>query len=113
MASGASGSFAWVRVALTLFRRVQNTHAIGDRANKIVLDIYEGVLARANETGGRGVDEWRPRIEHAQIMTQADLERVGRLGGRSFFRVPRSTFLTAVGSYSERAANTRVSTLRV
>jgi predicted amidohydrolase YtcJ len=65
---------------------MQNTHAIGDRANKIVLDIYEDVLVRAapNEDGrvegGMTAAQWRPRIEHAQIMRMEDLERAGRLG---------------------------------
>jgi hypothetical protein len=27
------------------------------------------------------VERWRPRLEHAQIMTVDDLERIGRLGG--------------------------------
>jgi len=26
------------------------------------------------------MERWRPRIEHSQIMTQGDLERVGTLG---------------------------------
>jgi hypothetical protein len=33
------------------------------------------------ETHGANATEWRPRIEHAQIMTLSDLERAGRLGG--------------------------------
>ncbi|VDC03172.1 unnamed protein product [Peniophora sp. CBMAI 1063] len=53
-----------------------NTHAIGDRANQVVLDVYEDVLTKK----GMRAEEWRPRIEHAQIMTPADLERIGRLG---------------------------------
>ncbi|KAI0313267.1 amidohydrolase family-domain-containing protein [Amylostereum chailletii] len=66
-----------------------NTHAIGDRANKAVLDIYEDILIRANASVGvpgavdaakMTVEEWRPRIEHVQIMRLEDLERVGRLG---------------------------------
>ncbi|KIN96284.1 hypothetical protein M404DRAFT_16921 [Pisolithus tinctorius Marx 270] len=51
-----------------------NVHCIGDRANRVVLDIFEDVFAGAN------MSEVRPRIEHAQIMTLEDLERVGRLG---------------------------------
>ncbi|TFK48313.1 hypothetical protein OE88DRAFT_1635135 [Heliocybe sulcata] len=53
-----------------------NIHCIGDRANKIVLDIFEEVLR-----DGRGnATERRPRIEHAQIMQMSDLERTGKLG---------------------------------
>lgn len=62
----------------------QNIHCIGDRANKVVIDIFEDVLS----SKGLGVDEWRPRIEHAQIMRMEDLERVGRVGSEfpTFFR---------------------------
>ncbi|KII92233.1 hypothetical protein PLICRDRAFT_37025 [Plicaturopsis crispa FD-325 SS-3] len=51
-----------------------NVHAIGDRANGIVLDAFEAALEGAN------VSALRPRLEHAQIMTKADMERVGKLG---------------------------------
>jgi predicted amidohydrolase YtcJ len=50
-------------------------HCIGDRANRVVLDIYERIL---NE--GTDVTEWRPRIEHAQIFAPEDLEKIGNLG---------------------------------
>ncbi|KAF5371769.1 hypothetical protein D9758_003581 [Tetrapyrgos nigripes] len=52
-----------------------NAHAIGDRANGIVLDAFE-------KAADEGIDirALRPRIEHAQIMTEEDLERIGRLG---------------------------------
>ncbi|KIY48515.1 amidohydrolase 3 [Fistulina hepatica ATCC 64428] len=53
-----------------------NIHCIGDFANHLVLDIFENVLLRPDAS----VYKWRPRIEHAQIMTANDLERVGRLG---------------------------------
>ncbi|KAI0063272.1 amidohydrolase 3 [Artomyces pyxidatus] len=53
-----------------------NIHAIGDRANKVLLDIFEDILSRP----GADVRKWRPRIEHAQIMQPSDLERIGRLG---------------------------------
>ncbi|KJA17164.1 hypothetical protein HYPSUDRAFT_46693 [Hypholoma sublateritium FD-334 SS-4] len=53
-----------------------NVHCIGDRANHVILDIYERILAG----GGRNVTESRPRIEHAQIFTPADLVRIGKLG---------------------------------
>jgi predicted amidohydrolase YtcJ len=54
----------------------QCIHAIGDRANKVVLDIFEDILVHQ----GGNASEWRPRIEHAQIMTLGDLDRAGRLG---------------------------------
>ena len=58
----------------------QNVHAIGDRANHIVLNIFEDI-----QSEGPGlVTDHRPRIEHSQIMTFGDLERSGRLGGKGF-----------------------------
>ncbi|KAF8999779.1 amidohydrolase family-domain-containing protein [Cyathus striatus] len=53
-----------------------NIHCIGDRANRAVLDIYEEILTK----DGANATEWRPRIEHAQIIDLEDLERVGKLG---------------------------------
>jgi len=49
-------------------------HAIGDRANGIVLDAFEASLKGANVTA------LRPRLEHAQMMTKADMIRLGKLG---------------------------------
>ncbi|KAI0077692.1 hypothetical protein K474DRAFT_1661475 [Panus rudis PR-1116 ss-1] len=59
-----------------------NIHCIGDRANKVVLDIYEKVLTDADNESIPAVvaDTRRPRIEHAQIMRVDDLERAGKLG---------------------------------
>jgi predicted amidohydrolase YtcJ len=56
-------------------------HAIGDRANNLLLDIFERV-ARENEPGGP--DPARPdrrfRIEHAQHLAPADIARFHALG---------------------------------
>ena len=49
-------------------------HAIGDRANHEVLDIYERVLGSATSTDHR----WR--IEHAQHLSLEDVPRFGKLG---------------------------------
>ncbi|HXW08043.1 MAG TPA: amidohydrolase [Vicinamibacterales bacterium] len=49
-------------------------HAIGDRANRTLLDIYERV---AREHGAR---DHRFRIEHAQHLATADIPRFARLG---------------------------------
>ncbi|HEY3122157.1 MAG TPA: amidohydrolase [Vicinamibacteria bacterium] len=49
-------------------------HAIGDRANSLVLDAFEKA-ARAN-----GARERRFRIEHAQVVRKADLARYRALG---------------------------------
>jgi predicted amidohydrolase YtcJ len=51
------------------------THAIGDRANRIVLDAYEKALAEHPE-----VKDARFRIEHAQVLDAADIPRFGKLG---------------------------------
>jgi predicted amidohydrolase YtcJ len=51
-----------------------NTHAIGDRANRQVLDAYREV-ARGSARPLR-----RPRIEHAQVVAPEDRPRFGRLG---------------------------------
>ncbi len=50
------------------------THAIGDSANRLVLDVYEEALRR------RPVRDPRLRIEHAQIIAPADIKRFSRLG---------------------------------
>lgn len=49
-------------------------HAIGDRANAIVLDAFEK-LARL-----RGTRDRRPRIEHAQVVRDADKKRFQTAG---------------------------------
>ena len=49
-------------------------HAIGDRANTLVLDAFERALARAPRP------DHRLRIEHAQILTESDVPRFKRLG---------------------------------
>ncbi|GIX35493.1 MAG: amidohydrolase [Lysobacteraceae bacterium] len=50
------------------------THAIGDAANRRVLDLYAEVL------GARAGSDHRWRIEHAQIVDPDDLPRFRRLG---------------------------------
>lgn len=52
-----------------------NTHAIGDRANREVLDIYERAFR-----GLVAAEEPRWRIEHAQHIDPADLPRFAELG---------------------------------
>jgi predicted amidohydrolase YtcJ len=51
------------------------THAIGDAANRRVLDIYETV-----EREVPGARALRPRIEHAQILDALDIPRFASLG---------------------------------
>src|SRR5438067_10989428 len=75
------------------------THAIGDRANRLILDLYEqafkavppdkrNVLVGGASSGEPGIAERRPpraddvrwRVEHAQILTERDLPRFAKLG---------------------------------
>ncbi len=63
----------WVRGADSAGLQVM-VHAIGDRANTLILDMYE-VVARRN-----GPRDRRFRVEHAQHIAPADLARFGRLG---------------------------------
>ena len=72
------------------------THAIGDRANRLILDLYEQAFKAVppDQRGGRssatpGSRELAPpdsggdvrwRVEHAQILDPADLPRFSKLG---------------------------------
>jgi predicted amidohydrolase YtcJ len=49
-----------------------NTHAIGDSANRIILNIYGEAL--------HGQKDRRWRIEHAQVITPADMGKFGQFG---------------------------------
>jgi predicted amidohydrolase YtcJ len=51
------------------------THAIGDRGNRVVLDVFERVLR--DVPGASGL---RFRIEHAQVLAPADIPRFRALG---------------------------------
>jgi predicted amidohydrolase YtcJ len=55
------------------------THAIGDRGNRMVLDLYEQVFA-ALPAEEREVQEPRWRIEHAQVISPPDIPRFAKLG---------------------------------
>jgi predicted amidohydrolase YtcJ len=50
-----------------------NFHAIGDRANRVTLDVFEAA-AKANGSRDR-----RDRIEHAQVVALSDVPRFARL----------------------------------
>jgi predicted amidohydrolase YtcJ len=50
-----------------------NFHAIGDRANRVALDVFEAVL-KANGSRDR-----RDRVEHAQVLAPEDLPRFAQL----------------------------------
>jgi predicted amidohydrolase YtcJ len=49
-------------------------HAIGDRANSILLNIFESIVI------DRGVEDRRFRVEHTQHLVPADIRRFGELG---------------------------------
>jgi predicted amidohydrolase YtcJ len=51
-------------------------HAIGDRANREVLNIYEEAFRKNNRNG----KDLRWRVEHAQHIHRDDIPRFGRLG---------------------------------
>ena len=55
------------------------THAIGDHANRFILDEYEAAL-KAVPAGQRKVADPRWRVEHAQIVNPADIPRFAKLG---------------------------------
>jgi predicted amidohydrolase YtcJ len=50
-------------------------HAIGDRGNREILDLYERILGERGDTAG---PRWR--IEHAQHLHPDDIARFGELG---------------------------------
>lgn len=55
------------------------THAIGDRGNRLMLDLYERAFA-AVPVRHRAIVEPRWRIEHAQVLHHNDIPRFARLG---------------------------------
>jgi len=65
--------YAWTAAADHAGLQVM-VHAIGDRANTLILDIFERV---ARENGAR---DRRFRVEHAQHIRPVDIPRFGRLG---------------------------------
>ncbi len=86
------------------------THAIGDRANRFILDEYETAL-KAVPASERKVAEPRWRVEHAQIVNPADIPRFVKLGiipsmqpshaiGDLFFAPKRLGIERLAGSYA-------------
>ncbi|KAG9042408.1 hypothetical protein FS837_010907 [Tulasnella sp. UAMH 9824] len=68
-----------------------NVHCIGDRANHIVLNAFEKALSEETK-------KLRHRLEHAQILTQDDIKRVGQLG---IIASVQPTHCTSDMSYAE------------
>ncbi|HEX6751874.1 MAG TPA: amidohydrolase [Longimicrobium sp.] len=73
MVTPAESLYEWTRGADRAGLQVM-VHAIGDRANTLILDIFQRV---AREDGAR---DRRFRVEHAQHIRPADIPRFGRLG---------------------------------
>lgn len=68
-------------------------HAIGDRANHLLLDMYEEIMRETN-TGSQGL-----RVEHAQHLLAEDIQRLGNLG---FTVSMQPVHLLDDGSWAER-----------
>ncbi len=51
-----------------------NTHAIGDKANKVILDLYQKYITTDK------IKAQRHRIEHAQVLRLEDIPRFAKLG---------------------------------
>lgn len=86
------------------------THAIGDLANRFILDEYEAALKDV-PASERKVAEPRWRVEHAQIVNPADIPRFAKLGiipsmqpshaiGDLFFAPSRVGVARLKGSYA-------------
>jgi predicted amidohydrolase YtcJ len=89
------------------------THAIGDRANRFILDEYEMAL-KAVPPGERKIADPRWRVEHAQIVNPADIPRFAKLGiipsmqpshaiGDLFFAPSRLGIDRLAGAYAWRS----------
>jgi len=55
------------------------THAIGDRGNRVTLDLYEKAFNAVPESR-RAIAKPRWRIEHAQVISPQDIPRFAKLG---------------------------------
>jgi predicted amidohydrolase YtcJ len=86
------------------------THAIGDLANRFILDEYEAALKDV-PAAERKVADPRWRVEHAQIVNPADIPRFAKLGiipsmqpshaiGDLFFAPSRVGIARLKGSYA-------------
>ena len=89
------------------------THAIGDRANRQILNLYEKAFKRV-PPAQRRVKEPRWRIEHAQIVHPDDIPRFAKLGvipsmqpshaiGDLHFAVSRLGLRRLAGAYAWRS----------
>lgn len=67
-------------------------HAIGDRANDEVLDLFEVLISE-------GADPARLRLEHASLLTDSAVERIARMGVTVSIQ---PAFLASEGDWLER-----------
>jgi len=67
-------------------------HAIGDRANDRVLDVFDELI-------DMGADPERLRVEHASLLTDAAIERMARLGVTASVQ---PAFLASEGDWLEK-----------
>jgi predicted amidohydrolase YtcJ len=67
-------------------------HAIGDRANDLVLDVHEELI-------DGGADPARLRVEHASILTEETIDRMARLGVTASIQ---PAFLASEASWLEK-----------
>lgn len=79
------------KVALDLGGAVA-IHAIGDRANDEVLDVFESLIAD-------GAEPARLRVEHASVVTDQAVERFGKLGVTASVQ---PAFLASEGNWLEK-----------
>jgi predicted amidohydrolase YtcJ len=56
-----------------------NVHSIGDKANRVALDIFEEAFTNAGKDAA-GMKALRWRMEHAQHISAADIPRFGQMG---------------------------------
>ncbi len=82
---------AMARASLALGGRVA-VHAIGDRANGAVIDLFE-------ELAGTGADPGSLRLEHASVVSPADVERLAAVGATA---VVQPAFLMSERQWLER-----------
>ncbi|WP_303311067.1 amidohydrolase [Hymenobacter sp. BT730] len=66
------GEYRTLAKKLAASKFQMNTHAIGDSSNRLLLDIYGEAL--------KGQKDRRWRIEHAQVVSKADVPKFGQYG---------------------------------
>ncbi len=54
-------------------------HAIGDRANRELINIFENLESRRSKTSASTSPPFRHRIEHVQMIRPEDMKRIGKL----------------------------------